>query len=52
MKPVYKILAIALALAVTVIGAMSYDEYRTEQQAFEAMGEAQMLREQLREQTK
>jgi len=49
MKPMYKITAWIVVIALSVIGAMHYEQYRSDQAAFEAMGEAQMLREQLRE---
>ncbi len=52
MNSIYKLIAWIVVIALAVIGAMHYENYRTEQAAFEAMGEAQMLREQLREQSK
>lgn len=49
MKSIYKLIAWAVVIALAVIGAMHYENYQRDQRAFEAMGEAQMLREQLRE---
>jgi hypothetical protein len=49
MKSIYKLIAWAVVIALSIIGAMHYEQYRSEQAAFEAMGDAQMLREQLRE---
>jgi hypothetical protein len=39
----------AVVIVLAVIGAMHFEHYQSEQSAFDAMGEAQMLREQLRE---
>ena len=49
MNTVYKLIVALVVIALTAIGAMHYENYRSEQAAFEAMGDAQMLREQLRE---
>lgn len=44
-----KVIVSATLIVLAVIGAMHYEGYRSEQRAFDAMGEAQMLREQLRQ---
>ena len=44
-----KVIAYVTLIVLVIIGCMHYEHYRSEQQAFDAMGEAQMLREQLRE---
>jgi len=49
MNSIYKLIAWIVVIALTIIGAMHYENYQSEQRAFEAMGDAQMLREQLRE---
>lgn len=49
MNTVYKLIVWAVVIALTIIGVMHYEQYQSEQRAFEAMGDAQMLRESLRE---
>ncbi len=49
MNTVYKLIVWAVVIALTIIGVMHYEQYQSEQRAFEAMGAAQMLRESLRE---
>jgi len=44
-----KVIVYAVVIVLAVIGAMHFEHYQSEQRAFDAMGEAQMLREQLRE---
>jgi hypothetical protein len=44
-----RVIAYAVLIVLAIIGSMHYEHYRSEQSAFDAMGEAQMLREQLRE---
>ena len=44
-----KVIVYATVIVLAIIGCMHYEHYQSEQRAFDAMGEAQMLREQLRE---
>ncbi len=44
-----KVIAWAVLIVLVCVGAMHYEHYQSEQRAFDAMGEAQMLREQLRQ---
>jgi len=44
-----RVIVYAVVIVLAVIGAMHFEHYQSEQRAFDAMGEAQMLREQLRQ---